>query len=45
MENIYNEFGVLYMSYDSYYKNCEKQGKKPAGFMRYLYNTLTGKEV
>ena len=34
MENIYNEFGVLYMSYDSYYKNCEKQGKKAKNVFR-----------
>lgn len=45
MENIYNEFGILYMNYDNYAKSCEKKGDTPLGFIRYLYNTLTGKEI
>lgn len=45
MEKVCDNFGVLYMSYDKYAKNCEANGKTPVGFMRYLYSTLTGKEL
>lgn len=37
-------FGELYMAYDKYAKNCERDGKTPVGFVTYLCGCLTGKE-
>lgn len=34
--NFTDSFGVVYMQYNKYVKNCEKKGETPEGFLKYI---------